>query len=109
MNYEHVRELAAAAIEVVGERLEGDLGGLPVGDASCQLDELSFDQTFCEEDDEHDETQVTITFSWNDPNTKPDVWKDSILIFEEDVNKPEKVYWLAGMIYAKILVREKLF
>lgn len=108
MNYEHVRGLVKKAIEIVDYRLDADVTGKPDGDSWCQLEDIKFDQTFCDDGDDHDDTQVIVHFRWNDPNTSKETYglEDEITLYEEDMNSP---YFIAGQIYAKILLREKLF
>lgn len=108
MNYERVRVLVNSAIDFVDHRLEVDTTGVPDGDSWCQLDNIAFDQTFCDEDDDHDDTLVAVRFRWADPNTadSPSGYDDEVTFVEEDM---VSAYFLAGQIYAKILQREKLF
>ena len=110
MNYENVRAMVNNAIELVDHRLSVDVTGIPDEDSWCQLDSLAFDQTFCGEDDDHDETVVAVHFHWGDPNTRCDnpngMIDAEILLYDEDMVSP---YFIAGQVYAKILEREKLF
>ena len=106
MNYEHVRKLVAEAVGIVEKRLESDFGE----DAWFQLEMLRFDQSLCDEDDEKDGTGVYVEFRWEDPmnHGRQDAangWSDEVSLYEEDLVSP---YWIAGLIYAKILMREKL-
>ena len=106
MNYEHARKKVLKATRIVERRLENDFGG----DAWIQLETLKFDMSLCD-DDETDGAGFLVEFRWGDPmnHGKPDGangWSDEILIFEEDLVSP---YWIAGLMFAKILMREKLF
>lgn len=100
MDYQNVRNAVNRAIEIVDRRIGSD----EEGNGSCQLDSIEFDQTFCDPDDEKDETMVIVHFQWNDVETskagKPAGEKADIVLFEDDIVSS---YWIAGMVYAKIL------
>jgi hypothetical protein len=107
MNYEHARKMVSEAMGIVEKRLEADFGE----DAWIQIETLKFDQSLCDEEDDKDGTGLYVEFRWDDPmnHGKPDGangWDDEISIYEEDL---VSAYWIAGLMYAKILTREKIF
>lgn len=109
MNYERTRILVNDAIDAVDRRLASreDPGASEIG--WCQLDMLKFDQTFCDDGDERDNTMVIVSFRWSDDITRlanPNGLEDEVLLDSDDMVSS---YFVAGLIYAKILMKEKLF
>lgn len=109
MNYEHVRKLVNEVIDLIDRRLGEDFVSASGETGWVQLESLNFDQTFCDDDDDDDETMVTVKFRWLDVNVKkdnPNGVEDEIVFDESDMISS---HFIAGMLYAKILMREKLF
>lgn len=103
MDYELVRLMVNKAVAIVDRRLCSDEGE----DANCwcQLDRLEFDQTFCDDGDEHDDSLVSvkITYLTADVHKKcPNGTDVEITLMEGDLISPS---FIAGLLYAKILAK----
>lgn len=103
MDYETVRLMVNKAVMIVDRRLCSD----EEEDANCwcQLDRLEFDQTFCEDRDDHDDSLVSIKVTY----LTADVHKEypngtdvEITLMENDLISPS---FIAGLLYAKILAK----
>jgi len=104
MDYQHVRNIVNKAVDIMDDRLAKDVTGVKDSIGWCTLDSLSFDQSLCGDENEHDETIVTVSFRWNDSVVKDR--SGEISLYEEDMISP---YFIAGMMFAHILKEEKLF
>lgn len=103
MDYQHVRNIVNKAVDIMDDRLAKDVTGVKDCIGWCSLDSLSFDQSLCGEENDHDETIVTVSFRWGDPIQRNR--SGEISLYEEDMISP---YFIAGMMHAYILREENL-
>ena len=101
MDYQQVRIMAEEAIAKVDDLLKREVGGDRDPLFWCELESITFDQSLCLPEDDHDDTRAEIAFKWGDSMGEKD---GCVAIYDEAVISPD---FLAGMVYAKILYEEK--